>query len=91
MDRTIRTTLHSWKDRKLPHVMPRDIDLDGYLGMKPIKNINPDRYTLEGIALSRKHENIYDSTALFYGSQGTEYLDVEDDGGGVGIQATTIS
>ena len=39
MDRTIRTILHSWKDRKLPDVIPRDIDLDGYLGMKPKKII----------------------------------------------------
>jgi len=39
MDKTIRTILHSWKDRKLPEVIPRDIDLDRYLGMKPRKII----------------------------------------------------
>ena len=39
MDKTISTILHSWKDRKLPDVIPRDIDLDSYLGMKPRKII----------------------------------------------------
>jgi predicted AAA+ superfamily ATPase len=37
MDETIRTILHSWIDKRLPNVIPREISLETYLRMKPKK------------------------------------------------------
>ena len=39
MKETIRTILHSWIERKIPSVIPREINLENYLDMKPRKII----------------------------------------------------
>ncbi len=39
MNRTIRTILQSWLDRKLPEIIPRDIDLRPYAEIEPPKII----------------------------------------------------
>ena len=39
MNKTIRTILHSWIERKLPITIPREINLENYLDMKPRKII----------------------------------------------------
>jgi len=39
MDDTIKTILYSWHDKKIPHIIPRDINLENYLDIKPRKII----------------------------------------------------
>lgn len=39
MNETIRTIAQSWLDKKIPNVVPREINLDTYLDMKPRKII----------------------------------------------------
>ncbi len=37
MDNTIRTILYSWKDKKIPEIIPRDVKIEEYLNMTPRK------------------------------------------------------
>ncbi len=37
MDNTIKTILYSWKDKKIPEIIPREVELEGYLKMTPRK------------------------------------------------------
>ena len=39
MNDTIKTILYSWKDKKIPDVIPREIELKSYLNIKPRKII----------------------------------------------------
>ncbi len=39
MNDTIKTILYSWKEKKIPEVIPRDVNLEEYLNIKPRKII----------------------------------------------------
>jgi hypothetical protein len=39
MDESVKTILHSWIDKKIPPIKPRNLTLDEYINAKPKKII----------------------------------------------------